>query len=263
MQPKEEVQSDKDMSFVGLRFKQVIVSSSGHASTQQEESSAPRRNKSKFGYRECKAKRIKCDEVYPTCRRCQRQGIVCSSAPRLTQWQLETPWLSLQPNTFVSQTLVIDPENNPFSFPALEYIAQSSALLHTIQSVSASHEQSFPANTPIISLEERGKAIACLRREIQQGHNSPSALFLTIMLLALVQAADSDTKDHGKQHLFAARALINSILQDTSMLMSIDHAVRLCLGMYFSWDMCSSFLCIGWETGIIQCTEHVVDCSLS
>jgi hypothetical protein len=172
----------------------------------------------------------------------------------LTQWQVETPWLTLQPNTFVnrrllqywlekvSQTLVIDPENNPFSFPTLEYIAQSSALLHAIQSVSASHEQSFPANTPIIALEERGKAIACLRREIQQGCHSPNAFFLTIMLLALAQSSDSDTKDYGKQHLFAARALINSMLQDTSKSMSTDHGVWLCLGMYLYWDMCSSFL---------------------
>ncbi|KAK9237787.1 sterol regulatory element-binding protein ECM22 [Lipomyces kononenkoae] len=240
----------------GLRFKQVIVSSSLHESTRQEHESlaGPRRNKSKLGCRECKAKRVKCDEAYPTCKRCQRQGIVCSSAPRLTQWQIETPWLSLQPNTSVnrrllqywlekvSQTLVIDPENNPFSFPALEYISQSSALLHAIQSVSASHEQYFPANAPIIALEERGKAIACLRKEINQSQHVPYALFLTIMLLALAQSADSDTKEYGKQHLFAARTLINSMLQESSMLTTNDSAVRLCLGMYLYWDMCSSFL---------------------
>ncbi|KAJ5099280.1 hypothetical protein N7532_006281 [Penicillium argentinense] len=244
------------MSFLGLRFKEVIVSSSGHATTQQEQESSarPRRSKSKFGCRECKARRVKCDEAYPTCKRCQRQGIVCSSAPRLTQWQIETPWLSLQPKTFVnrrllqywlekvSQTLVIDPENNPFSFPALEYIAQSSALLHAIQSVSASHEQYFSANTPIIALEERGKAIACLRKEINQSQHAPNALILTIMLLALAQCADSDTKDYGKQHLFATRAMIHSMLQNTSMLATNGPAIQLCLGMYLYWDMCSSFL---------------------
>ncbi|GIC88941.1 Zn(II)2Cys6 transcription factor [Aspergillus udagawae] len=244
------------MSFRGLRFKQVIVSSSSHASTQQEHESpvGPRRNKSKFGCRECKAKRVKCDEAYPTCKRCKRQGLVCSSAPRLTQWQVETPWLSLQPNTLVnrrllqywlekvSQILVIDPENNPFSFLTLEYIAQSSALLHAIQSVSASHEQYFPATTPIIALEERGKAIACLRREMSHSQYRPTAHFLAIMLLALVQSADLDRKDYGKQHLFGARALINSMLQDTSMSTTNDPAVRLCLGVYLYWDMCTSFL---------------------
>ncbi|KAL4735273.1 fungal-specific transcription factor domain-containing protein [Aspergillus similis] len=244
------------MPFPCLRFKQVIVSSSSHASTQQEHGSLvrPRRNKSNLGCRECKGKRVKCDELYPTCRRCKRQGLVCSPAPRLTQWQTETPWLSLQPNTLVnrrlllywlekaSQMLVIDPGNNPFSFPTLEYIAESSALLHAIQSVSASHEEYFPANTPIIALEERGKAIACLRREIDRSQHAPYAHFLTMMLLALAQGADSDTKDYGKQHLSGARALIKSMLRSTSMSTTNDHAVRLCLGMYLYWDMCSSFL---------------------
>ncbi|KAL4919652.1 fungal-specific transcription factor domain-containing protein [Aspergillus aurantiobrunneus] len=143
--------------------------------------------------------------------------------------------------------LVIDPENNPFSYPALEFVTRSSALLHAIQSVSASHEQYFPANSPIIALEERGKAIACLREEILQRHHAYHALFLTIMLLALAQGADCDTKDYGKQHLFAARALINCMLQDTSTSLNNEPVARLCLGIYLYWDMCSSFLVDSWE----------------
>ncbi|KAL5364198.1 fungal-specific transcription factor domain-containing protein [Aspergillus floccosus] len=263
------------MDFPWLRFKQVIVSSSLHASSQQAHESLPppRRTKSKLGCRECKTKRVKCDEAYPTCKRCQRQGLVCSSAPRLTQWQIETPWVSLQPNTLVnrrllqywlekvSQTLVMDPENNPFSFPTLEHIARSSALLHAIQSVSASHEQYFPTKTPMIALEERGKAIACLRKEINQSQHSPYAHFLTIMLLALAQGADPDPKDYGKEHLFGARALINSMLQDTSILTTNGPAVWLCLGMYLYWDMCSSFLVDpcepqGFDLFAISCAVH-------
>ncbi|KAL4767523.1 fungal-specific transcription factor domain-containing protein [Aspergillus nidulans var. acristatus] len=244
------------MSFPRVLFKQVMVSSTSNPSTRRKHESSPgrQRNKSKLGCRECKAKRVKCDEAYPTCKRCQRQGLVCSSAPRLTQWQVETPWLSLQPKTHVnrrllqywlekvSQALVIDPENNPFSFPILRHIAQSPALLHAIQSVSASHEQYFPVKTPILALEERCKAIACLRREMNQTQRAPYTPFLTIMLLALAQVADSDPKDYGKQHLFGARALINSMLRDTSMSTTNDPAVRLCLGIYLYWDMCSSFL---------------------
>ncbi|KAI9034921.1 Zn(II)2Cys6 transcription factor [Aspergillus affinis] len=244
------------MYFPFLRFKQAIVSSSLHPSTQQEHESLPARprNKSKLGCRECKTKRVKCDEAYPTCKRCQRQGLVCSSVPRLTQWQVETPWLSLQPKTHVnrrllqywlekvSQTLVIDPENNPFSFSILKHVCQSSALLHAIQSVSASHEQYFPAKTFTLALQERGKAIACLRREMDQIQHATYTHFLTIMLLALTQVADSDPKDYGKQHLFGARALINSMLRDTSMSTTNDPMVRLCLGVYLYWDMCSSFL---------------------
>ncbi|CAI7584350.1 unnamed protein product, partial [Penicillium manginii] len=234
----------------------ICSSSNASASTQQEHEplAGPRRNKSKLGCRECKAKRVKCDEAYPICKRCQRQGLVCSSAPRSSQWQVETPWLSLQPSTLVnrrllqywlekvSQTLVIDPENNPFPFLTLEYITQSPALLHAIQSVSANHEQYYSAIAPIIALEEHGKAIACLRREINRSQHAPTAHFLTILLLALAQGADSDMTDYGKQHLFGARALIKSMLQDTSMSTTNYHAFRLCLGMYLYWDACSSFL---------------------
>lgn len=137
--------------------------------------------------------------------------------------------------------LVIDPENNPYSFPALEYVPQSSALLHAIQSLSASHEQYFPAHASIIALEERGKALACLRKEMDQNHHTPQAFLLTTGLLTLAQGADSDaTNDYGKQHLFAARTLINGMLQDTSTLNEPE--VWLCLGMYLYWDMCSAFL---------------------
>ncbi|OJJ70351.1 hypothetical protein ASPBRDRAFT_44513 [Aspergillus brasiliensis CBS 101740] len=244
------------MYFPRLQFKQVMVSSPPHPSTQQEHNSPPARtrNKSKAGCRECKIKRVKCDESYPTCKRCQRQGLVCSSAPRLTQWQVETPWLSLQPKTHVnrrllqywlekvSQSLVIDPENNPFSFPILEHVGQSPALLHAIQSISAGYEQYYPANTPILALEERGKAIACLQEEMKRIQKSPYTQFVTTMLLALTQAADSDPKDYGKQHLFGARALINSMLRDTSISITDDPVVRICLGVYLYWDMSTSYL---------------------
>ena len=238
------------MSFRRFRFEQVVTSSSGPASTLVDH---PRRKaKSKLGCRECKAKRVKCDESYPTCQRCLRQGLVCSSVPRLARWQFETPWLSLQPKTIVnrrllqywlekaSQMLVIDPENNPYSFPAVEYVSQSSALLHAIQSLSASHEQYFPTHASIIALEERGKALACLRKEMDQSHHTPQAFLLTIALLTLAQGAGPDANDYGKQHLFAARALINGMLQDTSTLN--EPIVWLCLGMYLYWDMCSAFL---------------------
>lgn len=241
------------MSFPRLRFEQVVISSPGPVSTLHLAHHPRRKTKSKLGCRECKAKRVKCDESYPTCKRCLRQGLVCSSVPRPAQWQFETPWLSLQPKTIVnrrllqywlekaSQMLVIDPENNPYSFPALEYVPHSSALLHAIQSLSASHEQYFPAHASIIALEERGKALVCLRKEMDQSHHTPQAFLLTTGLLTLAQGADSDaTNDYGKQHLFGARTLINGMLQDTSALN--EPMVWLCLGMYLYWDMCSAFL---------------------
>lgn len=104
-------------------------------------------------------------------------------------------------------------------------------------------KQYFPATAPVVALDERGKAIACLRREMDQIHRAPYAHFLTIMLLALMQIADSDPKDYGRQHLSSARALINRMLRDVSMSTTTNESVfRLCLGLYLYWDMCSSFL---------------------
>ena len=60
---------------------------------------------------------------------------------------------------------------------------------------------------------------------------APYTHLLTIMLLALTQIADSDPKDYGKQHLFGARAVINSMLRDTSTSTTNDPVVRLCLGV--------------------------------
>jgi len=245
------------MNFTRLRFK-LVISSSEHASpksTLEQPLPNPRRNtKSKLGCQQCKSKRVKCDESHPTCRRCAQHGLICYSTPRLTQWQAETPRLSLKPTTIVntrllqywlervSQMLVIDPEDNPYSFPVLEYIPQSSALVHTIQSVSANHEQYFPTHAPIIALEERGKALVSLRKEVDQNQHTPQVFLLTVMLLALAHGGDSDMSDYGKQHLFAARSLINKMLQITSSVIDDDPLARLCLGMYLYWDMCSAFL---------------------
>ncbi|OGE50895.1 hypothetical protein PENARI_c015G11438 [Penicillium arizonense] len=254
------------MPFARLRFGPVI-NSAGHApspSTLQHTSAeSARKTKSKLGCQQCKTKRVKCDESYPTCRRCARLGLICLPAPRLTQWQVETPWFSLQPTAIinrrllqywlekVSQMLVIDPEDNPFSFPALEYIPQSPALVHIIQSLSASHEKYFSAHSPIIALEERGKALVSLRKEVEQNQRKPQAFLLTTMLLSLAQSADCDMKDYGKQHLFAARNLINRMLQNASDLVN-DPLARLCLGMYLYWDMCSAFLVDPEEDQIID-----------
>jgi hypothetical protein len=137
---------------------------------------------------------------------------------------------------------VIDPEDNPYSFPALEYILQSPALVHTIHSISANHEQYFPAHAPIVALEERGKALASLRKEVDQNQQPPQAFLLTVMLMTLVHAADCNMNDYGKEHLIAARILINGMLQNTSSLMDGEPLARLSLGMYLYGDMCSAFL---------------------
>ncbi|KAB8276952.1 hypothetical protein BDV30DRAFT_16634 [Aspergillus minisclerotigenes] len=54
--------------------------------------------------------------------------------------------------------LVIDPEDNTFSFPVLKHIQETPALVHIIQSVSVCYEQYFSAEVAHIALEERGKS---------------------------------------------------------------------------------------------------------
>lgn len=213
-----------------------------------------RRAKSKLGCRQCKTKRVKCDETFPVCLRCRRQGLICSSTPRLTPWQYETYWVSSPMDAIinrrllqywlerVSQMLVLDPDDNPYSFPILGYITKSCALMHIIQSISACHEQYFSAQASVIALEERGKALASFRKEIDGPKNAPQALLLTTALLALSHGADDDMADFGKQHLFAARILINELLQHSFHLFEHDDLSRLCFGMYLYWEMCAAFL---------------------
>ncbi|CAG8907858.1 unnamed protein product [Penicillium egyptiacum] len=244
------------MSPFRVRF-QPITCMPEHAplvTTHRELPGSRRRAKSKLGCRQCKAKRVKCDETFPVCLRCRRQGLICSSTPRLTPWQYEPYWVSSPMDAIinrrllqywlerVSQTLVLDPDDNPYSFPILGHITKSCSLMHIIQSISAYHEHYFSAQASVIALEERGKALASFRKEIDGPKTAPQASLLTAMLLALSHGADDDMADFGKQHLFAARILINKLLQHTSHLLEHDDLSRLCFGMYLYWEMCTAFL---------------------
>jgi hypothetical protein len=142
----------------------------------------------------------------------------------------------------VSQMLVIEPENNPFSYPILEFIPESPSLMHIIQSISARHEQYFSAHVARIALEERGKALASFRKELEGSGTRPQLSFLTAMLLSLSHVADHDMADFGKWHLFAARSLINQMLQDKTLPWDMDPLNQLCFGVYLYWDMNCAFL---------------------
>lgn len=52
-----------------------------------------RRSTSRFGCRNCKLRRVKCDESFPVCLKCQRRGSICiPSAPPPSMWHTEMPW---------------------------------------------------------------------------------------------------------------------------------------------------------------------------
>ncbi|KAB8209843.1 hypothetical protein BDV34DRAFT_210009 [Aspergillus parasiticus] len=99
--------------------------------------------------------------------------------------------------------------------------------MSSFRSVSARHEQYFSAEVARIALEERGKALASFRKELGTGQTRLLLSMLTELLLALSHGADRDMTDFGKWHLFAARTLINKMLEDTSHPWNLNPLFRL------------------------------------
>lgn len=226
--------------------------------------------RSRAGCAECKRRRVKCDETFPVCLRCQRRGDVCEAAPRLRKWQMESPWIAtgqkeerpievdasdieIQPKTEksllrywlerASQIMVIDPDINPLSFPVLEHIERSPGLVHALQSVSAAHQHFFDPSKLSRCLEERDLAIRLVRREIAQPPEDVFPVFLTVLLLGLSTAwIEGPTTEFGLQHLRGARALIDIVLDDSSVRDKRPSVFGFMIGAYLYWDMSCAFL---------------------
>lgn len=218
--------------------------------------------RSRSGCAECKRRRVKCDETYPTCIRCQKRGDLCMSESRKPRWQLEMPWLAnarlahqtassmLPPGQtnehllrhwfeHASHIMVLDPEKNPLSYSVVEYLFKSPALLHILQSISAAHEHFFDPTKLILSLEERGRALARIRKELLQEGNSMVYKFLTIILLGLSAPwLDQTRSEFGKEHLQAAGTMIEQVISESAM-NPLSHYI---IGKYIYWDMVCSFL---------------------
>ena len=249
------------MSTYRVRFAPVI-----HAPEQCDDHVSPsipapapdvrKRPRSRTGCSQCKQQKVKCDETFPVCLRCRQRGLLCKSSPRLSRWQLETHWISCPLDQIVkrpllqywlekaSQMMVIDTENNPYSFPVLQYFTEAPSLVHMIQSMSAAHQEYFPALGHIASLDERGQALQLLRHELSQPE-IPTASFLTIVLLALFDTANPDPHHFGQQHLLAARNVIDNLLfrhQDFLAGTVHDDLLALCVGAFLYWDMCCAHL---------------------
>ncbi|KAJ6158210.1 hypothetical protein N7485_011036 [Penicillium canescens] len=215
-----------------------------------------KRSRSRSGCWQCKIQKLKCDESFPVCLRCRQRGLICKSSPRSPRWQIETRWTSCPLDEIVkqpllqywlekaSQMMVIDTENNPYSFPILQYFTEAPSLVHMIQCMSAAHQDYFPARGHVVSLEERGRALQLLQRELSQSEK-PRASFLTIVLLALFDCASPDPRHSGQQHLFAARNIINGLLlrhQDFLAGTVHDDFLALCVGAFLYWNMCCAHL---------------------
>lgn len=231
----------------------------------QLEDALPKRQRSHLGCRECRQRKVKCDETFPVCRRCQKRGSLCQPSLHASQWQLEVPWLtkgwksSSNIITLASKIevkvdsrlmlywleatcrmLSVDSSNNPFSFPILRYVADSASLVHFLQSASAGQEEYFNESKMSICLEERGKALSSLRRELQTQSSSLSLCFFTLLMLGMSSSwiAPSPT-EYGKEHLIAARTVADIVLKKSySKAEELNH---LALGIYVYWDMACSF----------------------
>lgn len=218
-----------------------------------------RRPKSKNGCKECKLRRVKCDETFPVCLRCQRRGSLCESTPRLAHWQTEMPELDnhvlnvwsgrVTPNKRLvqhwmektSQMLCLKTENNPLSFPLLQYLVSSPSLVHAVQSISAGHEHYFSQANLGTCLKERGHALASVREQLQMGNTLSMPNLLTIFLLGISSPwTESRPASFAKEHLMGALAALDAVLSDQQK--SQDPLAQYMLGWYLYWDMTCSFI---------------------
>lgn len=229
--------------------------------TSSTSSTSPRRHtKSRYGCRECKQSRLKCDETFPACQRCTRRGIPCHAAAREHRWQMQVPGLTLFPSSNgldallhagghlvrywvekASRILVTSEDENPFAYPIMEHLLSSQSLLHVVRSIASAHQHFFQESRLRQGLEERIKGIGSLRNELSRTSQSLHTLFLSVYLLGVSSSYfDSDLSDFGQEHLSAAEEIVRRMLADEEC--RRNHLTRFVVGVYVYWDMSCSFL---------------------
>ncbi|CAG9993024.1 unnamed protein product [Clonostachys byssicola] len=218
--------------------------------------------RSRHGCRECRRRKVKCDETRPVCSRCQKRGLVCFSDPHSppSVWQLELPWIfahastdkvaqTSKPNSSLLQwwfdtachIMVIDPQVNPLSYPMMEHITASESLLHAIQSISAAHRRFFDRDSRVDCLKERDQALQLVQAELGSKKVSLLASFFTIFILGISSPwIDESVQDYGLEHFLGARATLDIILSDPANW--TDPTVRVITGYYLFWDMAIALL---------------------
>ncbi|KAH7159432.1 fungal-specific transcription factor domain-containing protein [Dactylonectria estremocensis] len=218
------------------------------------------RSKSKLGCKECKIRRVKCDETFPVCIRCQRRGSVCLSATPPVQWQAEMPWMVerpvlepwvgfVNPNKRLlqywlektSRMMALNPDDNPLSFPLIEHLLSTPSLLHAVQSISAGQENFFCQSSLELCLAERGLAMQSLQLEMKDPNNIKPSSLLTVFLLGISWTWTEDhPTSYGKEHILGAKALLEKMLVDEQK--REDPLVQFILGWYIYWDMSCAFV---------------------
>lgn len=217
-------------------------------------------SKSRFGCKECKLRRVKCDQTHPVCIRCQRRGSICFSETPPSGWEviipamiskpLAAPWIGeVHPEPRLlqywlektSRILTLLPEDNPLSFPLLEHLVSTPSLLHAVQSISSGQENFFDQSSLTTCLQQRGLALRALRREMQDvSHIAPATLLAIFLQGISTPWIERYSNDYGKDHLLAARNILESILEDP--VRRNDSLVQFMIGWFLYWDSACAFL---------------------
>lgn len=136
--------------------------------------------------------------------------------------------------------MVIDPDENPLSFPILEHVQRSPGLKHALQSVGAGHRNFFHPEKLTKCLEERNSAVRSIIDELSCPGDNLFPLFLSVLLVGLSTAwTNPPTADFGQQHLGGARGLVNIL---TSSQEARPPYFNFVIGAYLYWDMATAFL---------------------
>ncbi|CAG9947506.1 unnamed protein product [Clonostachys rosea f. rosea IK726] len=146
---------------------------------------------------------------------------------------------------------------NPLSYPIFQYIHQSPALVHIIQSLSAGHEHFFEASKIHLSLEQRSLAMLSLAKQIETGETPSTLQFLTCWLLGISATfIDKDVFDIGKEHLFAARSMVDSLVSNLAA--APTPLEKYIIGVYVYWDLtCCTLLDTEEQLPFIQSTVAI------
>ena len=210
----------------------------------------------------CKRRKVACDKTLPSCRHCQRRNQPCQwpslpsmmkALPRLpdslvaergidlpnADWDLLHDWCEHSCRILCNFVK----HSNPLSFAMLETLTRSRAATHTVQSFSAGYRGNFSLPQASRSLEERSKALKCLRQEIDDKDCSIEAVLFTIIILGHSTGWLTDeTNDFGLEHLLAANTVINGLLRGYQDDTKKSELFYVALGMFLYWDMTCSFL---------------------
>jgi hypothetical protein len=125
----------------------------------------------------------------------------------------------------------------------LETLADSPAATHTFQCLSAAFRTHFETPSSAQCLQERGKALRALRKELSSEEKIHERTLLTVVVFGLSTCWLTDNPlDFGLEHLHAANTILGKLLASYQHSTDLPSLFCTAAGMYMYWDMACSFL---------------------